>query len=196
MQRGTPTVTVRLGLWNGTIDENIFLKKFELTQPILSRSKFVEFEQYSLEFSLDLRLFRKWKPISSIRIFCQSLNRPVMMAFSIQSLVQKRCANRIVVMSTDAPFSIGNRSETISKRENLRRNENVCFTEFIWIRFRLIKNYLIEFNQLAMSAANGSACHDMMNRVMTKDNIGLVACLETKEDIYAHNFANGTMINV
>ena len=34
-----------------------------------------------------------------------------------------------------------------------------------------------------MSAANGPAYHDMMNRVMTKDNIGLVALLETKEEI-------------
>lgn len=58
-------------------------------------------------------------------------------------------------------------------------------------RFRLIKHYLVEFNQLAMSAANGSACHDMMNRVMTKDNIGIVAFLETKEEIYSHTFSNG-----
>ena len=42
-----------------------------------------------------------------------------------------------------------------------------------------------------MSAGNGSACHDMMNRVMTKDNIGLVAFLETKEEIYSHTFPNG-----
>ena len=42
-----------------------------------------------------------------------------------------------------------------------------------------------------MSAAHGPACHDMMNRVMTKDNIGLVAVLETKEEIYSHAFANG-----
>jgi hypothetical protein len=42
-----------------------------------------------------------------------------------------------------------------------------------------------------MSAANGPACHDMMNRVMTKDNIGLVALLETKEEIYSHTFSNG-----
>ncbi len=49
----------------------------------------------------------------------------------------------------------------------------------------------MEFNQLAMSAANGPACHDMMNRVMTKDNIGLVALLETKEEIYSHTFSNG-----
>jgi len=59
-------------------------------------------------------------------------------------------------------------------------------------RFRLIKHYLVEFNQLAMSAANGTSCHDMMNRVMTKDNIGLVAFLETKEEIYSHTFSNGT----
>ncbi len=44
-----------------------------------------------------------------------------------------------------------------------------------------------------MSAANGTACHDMMNRVMTKDNIGLVAFLETKEEIYSHTFSNGVL---
>jgi hypothetical protein len=49
----------------------------------------------------------------------------------------------------------------------------------------------VEFNQLAMSAANGTSCHDMMNRVMTKDNIGLIAFLETKEEIYSHTFSNG-----
>jgi hypothetical protein len=42
-----------------------------------------------------------------------------------------------------------------------------------------------------MSAATGITCHDMMNRVMTKDNIGLLAFLETKEEIYAHTFSNG-----
>jgi hypothetical protein len=62
------------------------------------------------------------------------------------------------------------------------------------LRFRLINKYLVEFNQLAMSAANGSACHDMMNRVMTKDNIGLIAFLETKEEIYSHTFSNGKII--
>lgn len=46
-----------------------------------------------------------------------------------------------------------------------------------------------------MSAANGAACHDMMNRVMTKDNIGLLAFLETKEEIYSHTFTNGVVPN-
>lgn len=46
-------------------------------------------------------------------------------------------------------------------------------------RFKLVKEHLIEFNQLAMANHDGS--EDMLNRVMTKDNIGLAALLETKE---------------
>ena len=42
-----------------------------------------------------------------------------------------------------------------------------------------MKEYLIEFNQLAM--ANASGADDMLNRVMTKDNIGVAALLELKE---------------
>ena len=42
-----------------------------------------------------------------------------------------------------------------------------------------MKEYLIEFNQLAM--ANASGADDMLNRVMTKDNIGIAALLELKE---------------
>ena len=36
-------------------------------------------------------------------------------------------------------------------------------------RFILLREYLVEFNELAKEAAQGS--HDMINRVMTKDNI-------------------------
>lgn len=46
-------------------------------------------------------------------------------------------------------------------------------------RFSLIKEHLIEFNQLAMANSEGS--DDMLNRVMPKDNIGLAALLKTKE---------------
>ena len=54
----------------------------------------------------------------------------------------------------------------------------LCFVR----RFTLIKEHLIEFNQIAMANAEGS--DDMLNRVMTKDNIGLAAILETKEPVY------------
>jgi len=55
-------------------------------------------------------------------------------------------------------------------------------------RFRLVSKYLVEFNQLAIEAARGS--HDMINRVMTKDNIGLTALLETQPAVWE----NGTPI--
>ncbi len=49
-------------------------------------------------------------------------------------------------------------------------------------RFSLLKEHLVEFNQLAMANAEGS--DDMLNRVMTKDNIGLAALLQTKEGAF------------
>jgi CCR4-NOT transcription complex subunit 6 len=52
---------------------------------------------------------------------------------------------------------------------------NCCFPA----QFVLIKEQLVEFNQLAIEHANGH--EDMLNRVMTKDNIALAALLHTRE---------------
>lgn len=46
----------------------------------------------------------------------------------------------------------------------------------------MIKEQLIEFNQLAMANAEGS--DNMLNRVMPKDNIGLAALLKIKESAW------------
>ncbi len=46
-------------------------------------------------------------------------------------------------------------------------------------RFTLMEQYLIEFNQLAMAHAEGSEA--MLNRVMIRDNIGIAALLELKD---------------
>lgn len=43
-------------------------------------------------------------------------------------------------------------------------------------KLRLVQRHLLEFSQIAMANAQGSEA--MLNRVMTKDNIGLVAILE------------------
>ena len=58
------------------------------------------------------------------------------------------------------------------------------------LRFQLIKEHLVEFNQLAAAHAEGS--EDMLNRVMLRDNIGIMALLEnvessTKEKIVVTN---------
>ena len=60
----------------------------------------------------------------------------------------------------------------------MKMNQIRCFD----FRFSLIKEHLVEFNQIAMTASDGS--HDMINRVVTKDNIGLAALFETKEAIW------------
>lgn len=43
----------------------------------------------------------------------------------------------------------------------------------------MVKEHLVEFNQLAMANADG--LEHMLNRVMPKDNIGLAALLQTTE---------------
>lgn len=53
---------------------------------------------------------------------------------------------------------------------------------YLSCRFKLITQQVIEFNQLAIANAEGS--ENILNRVMTKDNVGLCALLETKEDIW------------
>jgi CCR4-NOT transcription complex subunit 6 len=51
-------------------------------------------------------------------------------------------------------------------------------------RFSLVREHLIEFNQMAKSSAEGS--HEMLNRVFTKDNIGFAAFLEAKDGFWVH----------
>lgn len=53
---------------------------------------------------------------------------------------------------------------------------NTCF------RFTLIREHLVEFNQLAMANADG--LEHMLNRVMPKDNIGLAALLQTTAEAW------------
>lgn len=55
-------------------------------------------------------------------------------------------------------------------------------------RFALIKEHLMEFNQLAMANSEGS--DNMLNRVMPKDNIGLAALLKTKEAAWENGIFN------
>lgn len=63
----------------------------------------------------------------------------------------------------------------------------MIFFCYVIVRFSLIFDHLIEFNQLALANAEGS--EDMLNRVMTKDNIGLAALLETKEAAWSNGNA-------
>lgn len=74
-------------------------------------------------------------------------------------------------------FSPKSRAKTMS--ENDRKHVDGLAIFYRKRKFSLIKKHLVEFNQMAMSNADGS--DDMLNRVMTKDEIGLAALLQTKE---------------
>ncbi|XP_064632605.1 CCR4-NOT transcription complex subunit 6-like isoform X3 [Lineus longissimus] len=77
-------------------------------------------------------------------------------------------------------FAPKSRARTMS--ENERKHVDGCAIFYRTSKFSLLKEHLMEFNQIAMASAEGS--HDMLNRVMTKDNIGLAALLETKEGVF------------
>lgn len=47
-------------------------------------------------------------------------------------------------------------------------------------RFSLVQKHTVEFNQLAMANSEGSEV--MLNRVMTKDNIGVAVLLELHKE--------------
>jgi len=77
-------------------------------------------------------------------------------------------------------FAAKSRAKTMTEQE--RKYVDGCAIFFRSAKFRLIKEHLVEFNQLAMANSEGS--DDMLNRVMTKDNIGLAALLETRESAW------------
>ncbi|XP_047486442.1 uncharacterized protein LOC125037380 isoform X1 [Penaeus chinensis] len=77
----------------------------------------------------------------------------------------------------DGIFSPKSRAKHMTESE--RKYVDGCAIFWRTSKFSLVKEHLIEFNQLAMANHDGS--EDMLNRVMTKDNIGLAALLETKE---------------
>nr|CAG4643970.1 EOG090X06K5 [Lepidurus arcticus] len=81
-------------------------------------------------------------------------------------------------------FSPKSRAKTMSESE--RKYVDGCAIFFRTAKFSLMVDHLIEFNQVAMANAEGS--DDMLNRVMTKDNIGLAALLETKEAAWSNEY--------
>lgn len=49
-------------------------------------------------------------------------------------------------------------------------------------RFTLVQKHTVEFNQVAMANSEGSEA--MLNRVMTKDNIGVAVVLEVHKELF------------
>ncbi|XP_022672627.1 CCR4-NOT transcription complex subunit 6-like isoform X2 [Varroa jacobsoni] len=71
------------------------------------------------------------------------------------------------------------KSRAKSMPETDRKHVDGCAIFYKTSKFSVLDKHLIEFNQLAMANAEGS--DDMLNRVMTKDNISLAVLLQLKE---------------
>lgn len=106
------------------------------------------------------------------------------MAFSHPNHGLRRWARTNANTSMVVQFSSVHRSKRSALNQILESYSYFELTDwfnhhFFFNRFTLLKDHLIEFNQLAMANAEGS--DNMLNRVMPKDNIGLAALLKIKD---------------
>uniref|UniRef100_A0A674DNY1 poly(A)-specific ribonuclease n=1 Tax=Salmo trutta TaxID=8032 RepID=A0A674DNY1_SALTR len=76
-------------------------------------------------------------------------------------------------------FSPKSRARTMSECD--RKHVDGCAIFYRTEKFSLVQKHTVEFNQLAMANSEGSEA--MLNRVMTKDNIGVAALLEVRKEM-------------
>ncbi|MBN3320127.1 CNO6L protein, partial [Atractosteus spatula] len=77
----------------------------------------------------------------------------------------------------DGFFCPKSRAKLVSEQE--RKHVDGCAIFFKTDKFKLVQKHTVEFNQVAMANSEGSEV--MLNRVMTKDNVGVAVLLEVKE---------------
>ncbi|XP_003970416.2 CCR4-NOT transcription complex subunit 6 [Takifugu rubripes] len=79
----------------------------------------------------------------------------------------------------DGFFSPKSRARTMSESD--RKHVDGCAIFYKTEKFSAVQKHTVEFNQLAMANSEGS--EPMLNRVMTKDNIGVAMLLEVRKEI-------------
>lgn len=73
------------------------------------------------------------------------------------------------------------KSRVRTMRDEEKRKVDGCAIFYKSTKFALIEKQLIEFNQIALQRPDFKKTEDMFNRVMTKDNIAVIALFENKE---------------
>ncbi|CDQ85394.1 unnamed protein product [Oncorhynchus mykiss] len=76
-------------------------------------------------------------------------------------------------------FSPKSRARTM--HESDRKHVDGCAVFYRTEKFSVVQKHTVEFNQLAMANSEGSEA--MLNRVMTKDNIGVAVLLEVRKEM-------------
>lgn len=80
----------------------------------------------------------------------------------------------------DGFFSPKSRAKIMCEQE--KKHVDGCAIFFKVEKFSLVQRHTVEFNQVAMANSDGSEA--MLNRVMTKDNIGVAVLLEVHKDLF------------
>ncbi|XP_009475462.1 PREDICTED: CCR4-NOT transcription complex subunit 6-like isoform X1 [Nipponia nippon] len=80
----------------------------------------------------------------------------------------------------DGFFSPKSRAKIMSEQE--KKHVDGCAIFFKTEKFTLVQKHTVEFNQVAMANSEGSEA--MLNRVMTKDNIGVAVVLEVHKELF------------
>ncbi|KAF3851456.1 hypothetical protein F7725_013228 [Dissostichus mawsoni] len=81
----------------------------------------------------------------------------------------------------DGYFCPKSRAKLVSEQE--RKHVDGCAVFYKTEKFTLLQKHTVEFNQVAMANSEGSEV--MLNRVMTKDNIGVAVLLEVNKDMFS-----------
>ncbi|KAI4896532.1 hypothetical protein NFI96_015406, partial [Prochilodus magdalenae] len=79
----------------------------------------------------------------------------------------------------DGFFSPKSRARTMSESD--RKHVDGCAIFYKTDKFSVVQKHTVEFNQLAMANSEGSEA--MLNRVMTKDNIGVAVLMEVRREM-------------
>lgn len=72
------------------------------------------------------------------------------------------------------------KSRARTMRDEEKRRVDGCAIFYKTDKYQLIEKQLVEFNQIALQRPDLKKSEDMYNRVMTKDNIAVIALLESK----------------
>ncbi|OWK55269.1 CCR4-NOT transcription complex subunit 6-like [Lonchura striata] len=86
----------------------------------------------------------------------------------------------------DGFFSPKSRAKIMSEQE--KKHVDGCAIFFKTEKFTLVQKHTVEFNQVAMANSEGSEA--MLNRVMTKDNIGVAVVLEVHKELFGAKLKN------
>uniref|UniRef100_A0A8C7WJL2 poly(A)-specific ribonuclease n=1 Tax=Oncorhynchus mykiss TaxID=8022 RepID=A0A8C7WJL2_ONCMY len=97
----------------------------------------------------------------------------------IISLQVGRQIYRSYTLNNEVETDPKSRARTMSECD--RKHVDGCAIFYRTEKFSLVQKHTVEFNQLAMANSEGSEA--MLNRVMTKDNIGVAALLEVRKEM-------------